>query len=600
MIRITLWLLLLTGIAHAQCAGGISQCPLATVVNPTDWAVISQPGGTGPTGYVTRKASIEQFLLAASGFSPAITYNWTAPQNFAAGITVIGPTPNIGTMCVGGRPYCSGMLQLTIPPGGANQALNITSSPSGSLVGETCSPGANYNMWFGANCINTVWNANAGSGVIANFLMVTQINGGAAQAGSAMFNFASLMDFYADANVTNASVYGVLGAFSTIRQSPAGQDFYWTGFNNNVNALNTITWPAGAQVLGEEIDLGISSPGLAGRAFIKMVMADNTSGNVQAAGAPLDFDALIYAQTTPESGAFGYRNAFLLDATFGKIIATNGCVLCTRGTATIANFIDGSAWTYTGFIFNTTNFNVDGAGNAVFAGSIMAANEISVLGNGALLLAGGSNPGAENQIAVNNPGLVTTAGTNATLYSILGCTGCQFGFSAQGGPAPAPKGVISLGTGINAFQIAKAGTTIADYNITNANDWTFMASGEPAFNVQGSVAGGVESLWVNNLAPLTSGTIARLRTTLGSTPQASFDHSVTAIGTNSMPQGQLISNTALTGGIWIQTAAGPLILQGASAIQMPTLTSTPGPGGVAVCIDTNNNLYKKTAAGACP
>lgn len=90
--------------SYAQCTGGITGCPAATSVNPSDYFVISQQGGTGPTGYVTRKATGSQ---VATGILGAFLGNPTAQ---------IGLTPINGTAATALRSDGAPALSQSIVP----------------------------------------------------------------------------------------------------------------------------------------------------------------------------------------------------------------------------------------------------------------------------------------------------------------------------------------------------------------------------------------------------------------------------------------------------------------------------------------------------
>jgi hypothetical protein len=89
IIASLVWLTLFTGAALAQCAGGISNCPPAAAVAPTDWTVVAQPGGTGPTDFVTRKATVAQLGGGGGGFNTAANYVLTGTWAFQSIATAV-------------------------------------------------------------------------------------------------------------------------------------------------------------------------------------------------------------------------------------------------------------------------------------------------------------------------------------------------------------------------------------------------------------------------------------------------------------------------------------------------------------------------------
>ena len=128
MRLVVLFLLVLTGVANAQCPGGISQCPSASTVAPTDFTVLSQPGGTGPTGFVTRKATVQQFLTGA--FNPA------APGNAAYFLTC--PNAPIGYSTLYN---CVQTSQGTPLPAGQQWGSNTVGAQQGLVSTLSVAPG---------------------------------------------------------------------------------------------------------------------------------------------------------------------------------------------------------------------------------------------------------------------------------------------------------------------------------------------------------------------------------------------------------------------------------------------------------------------------
>ena len=356
--RILLWLLLLTPAAWGQSSGGFA------------------------TGQVLTAAELNAALALKSDYplSAAILGNpniWTAPQTFNAGINIAAS--------------------------GLNQALSIATQPAGAANSSQNCGGTALVGYYALNCINaTAWNVNAGANLVSNFSVLTEVRGAAAQAGNAMYGFSSNIQFFLDAGVTSRSSYTALGGIADLQASPIATNFYMSGMNCNVGTAGGITWPTGAQMVCFEADNSTTTAGLAGRALFKAVLADAGSSNLQGSS----FDALIYAQTVPGSAAFGLKNFVFVDGSFGKVIATNGCLWCLGGALTAATAIDVSPWNFT-TAFKSNNFLVDGSGNGLFglnsspvAGAVL---QVRVASNANLVAS--NNAGVLNLSAISNDGL---------------------------------------------------------------------------------------------------------------------------------------------------------------------------------------------------
>lgn len=124
------------------------------------------------------------------------------------------------------------------------------------------------------------------------------------------------------------------------------------GGNDNVNVTGT-GW---SYLVGREIDVTATQPVL-NKNGLRIVQAGNDKHQGSTA------DAAINLINQP--GAIGWKNILLLDATSGNIpvLAANGCILCTAGTAKTTTGIDVSGWAFSGSAFRSPGFNVDGQGN---------------------------------------------------------------------------------------------------------------------------------------------------------------------------------------------------------------------------------------------
>lgn len=150
-----IWLALTVG-AAAQCAGGISNCPAATSVNQNDYFVVSQIGGTGPTGYVTRKATGAQVSAALGNYifntdgsinisnpsgnvnislNTGHTNTWTAIQNFSSGITgAVNGVNTTGTPSVGWVPTATSSTTAIWSPSVSPNYIDVTANNISNLV----------------------------------------------------------------------------------------------------------------------------------------------------------------------------------------------------------------------------------------------------------------------------------------------------------------------------------------------------------------------------------------------------------------------------------------------------------------------------------
>jgi hypothetical protein len=334
-MRVVLWLLLLTVAAHAQCAGGISGCPTAATVAVTDYTVLAQPLTTSPTGFATRKATLGQIASLVG--------------TFASGITITTPS-------------------------GLGPAITITQTTTGSVTGlgnGVNNPDCGGYVGPAINCIIANWDV-AANGSVYQYLYLTKINGPHATNGPGYGTavLAGAVDFYQDAAQGN-SAYVPLTGITRILADPKAQ-FYATALNTNLTDVPGFVYKPGTQVVGVEFDNTTMSPGMGGRAVIKIVVADQSTPpppapllNVQGS----TFDALIYMGTPPNYTQFGYKNGLLFDGTWGRILATNGCIICTTVTAgqvgvpiVVDSFLRFDGWSATSWIMNAGPFTVDGTG----------------------------------------------------------------------------------------------------------------------------------------------------------------------------------------------------------------------------------------------
>lgn len=323
-----------------------------------DCGVTSGPSIVGSTTQNDFTAFNGSGSLIDSGISAVNTSSITALWNFNGGAT--GPTRSLNddttyfaTTAFVQNAFASG------PTFAAPVTINATNATTtrGLIVNQQPAGTLSNALNFLNGTFDTNWNINAGGNLVAANGTQVIVNGAAAQAGNGMFSYFADLQFEADAGVTSQSAYAALIMRGLVVDSPTATNFYIAAGNCNV-AANSIIWPTGSQQICFEADSTTTTAGLAGRAMLKFVLDDPNNTNVQGSG----FDALIYAQTVPLSSAYGYQNFALLDATYGNIIASNGCVLCTRGSATISEGIDFSSWTTSTFL-KSTGFLVDGSGH---------------------------------------------------------------------------------------------------------------------------------------------------------------------------------------------------------------------------------------------
>lgn len=237
----------------------------------------------------------------------------------------------------------TGPISIVVPPG-FDAGLTVNQQPTG-----TCVPTGGDNFCYFNVFRATNYSAATGLNNNIGYLGADITVNGNASSGSngccALFGSVGRITFQSDAGMVGGSSYA--GALAAIRvlQSPTAEDFFGGGDNCNVVSVAGIVWPVGSQFICHEADVAVASPGLAGRAMYKIVVADNpTPGNLNVQGS--SFDALIYAQSIPGASQFGYRNGLQLDGTFGQVIATNGCGICFTGGIVVSSGIDISGFIY--------------------------------------------------------------------------------------------------------------------------------------------------------------------------------------------------------------------------------------------------------------
>lgn len=311
----------------------VARLPAPVTINSDDTLYLLQNGGSyGVQVGAVFNNFLDNLLTTAN--------TWTVLQTFNGGIDI-----NVSGLTLG---------------------FDIQQQPGGTATSSlACDSNAPYTAFYGLNCITEKnWNVASGTALAASLLMVTEINGVNARADNGAFGISSFIDFYKDAGAIDngyASIQGV----GRVLMSPTATNFYMEGMNWNVSDSASLTWSTGSQLVGAEGDITTNSAGLTGRALLKFVVADPTSTNVQGS----TFDSIIYVQTNNGS-AFGFKNFALIDFQFGTPIGSNGCILCTNGSATIATGVDFSSLTVTGYFLKGPGdlFRVDNTGDLVTNG----------------------------------------------------------------------------------------------------------------------------------------------------------------------------------------------------------------------------------------
>lgn len=528
IIAIAATWLALSGAALAQCSGGITGCPQANTVGPTDFFIIAQQGGTGPTGYVTRKATGTQVaagLLANSFAAPTATIGLTTvPGSASTGIRSDG-APALSQAIT---PVWTGLHTFTASPTAAifngnldiigAATLIITPTPSnpttqgifvqqfgtsGSIAGAVGFPfyylGSPY---FVYNTIQVLDQLNVtGTHVMAAAWAVGMEVGGANSQGSKFALEASIVKDIAGSNPTQLRdiAAGNFDAYASVGDGGTG---------TSVGTAKGTLFAAGLQIVlasgatnlltaaGGEINVSIMTGASAASRF---GMSAVSTGNLNGATA---YDAGF--EVSSFAGSPGWKVGLLFSSFHGgPAVNTNGTLIGNDAVATTAlNGVDFSFDDFNGGFFlkggythlgtpGTPNFTVSGLGAVVgtmltttVTGSAGAPNlALQVCGSGC----GWYSP-ASGQMAWSVGGVpIMDFGFTASTFTFDvnisfgnhsayggGNTNSSMNFFSTFNGAPSGDLVNFFASGFQFLTTASA--HLADYGQTFANAWTFNAA----------------------------------------------------------------------------------------------------------------------------
>ena len=663
-LAIAFWLLALAGVANAQCSGGISGCPPASTVAPTDWTVLSQPGGTpGGSGFVTRKATVQQVINAGSSAILSTANTWTAAQSHSA--SVIVPTPPVGDnsgnaastafvqAAIGasggfspGTPYTWTATQTynasilvparTFGDNTANAASTAFVQAAIASVGGSFSPGTPY-TWTasqafnagatvpteppGNNTTNAASTAfvTAAIGALPNLLTTANTWTAAQTFGAVTVN----TSFSAPGLVTNVDLVNpsttvngqtcTLGATCTV--AAAAGTLTGTTLASGVTASSLTS----VGTLTSLVVSGNLTTGITGSAQCLQV---NTLGVVSGAGAPCGTGSGAVTSVSnsdgtltvsPTTGAvvvslnLAHANTWAGAQSFGAVTVTtsftatglvtnadlvnsattvNGqaCTLgstCTVAAAagtltgtTLAAGVTGSSLTSVGTL---TALSVSGGITSNITGSgtqCVQASATGVLsGTGA---ACGSGSGAVNSVT-NADGTLTISPTTGAVVASLALGHANTWTVTQTFSTVVTPIINSATT----LQFQSGGVLVGDYAVTNVNGWTFTSAAPLAAITNLLQAAATNAGFANIFSVVNTGTLATTGTEARVSLQlpGTANMRMAAVG-GATPQGQILSLVGLTGGISIQTNAGPLLLNPNTTLQFQSNSVAVGDYGL--------------------
>lgn len=255
-------------------------------------------------------------------------------------------TVTIGAAATQG-PY-TGALSLTMT--GANQGIYFSNGDSGAVVADPATFNGSffYNAFFaGSDQVS----ATTGNHSVSNIYSEMWITGAAKGARRALHGISLIAgDAVTDDDVNGTS--GIVFGFG-----PNGGTNTGAGSKGTMFGLEGIAWAfSGAtnyhSIIGIEVQPAIfTGASSQNRSGINLF----SGGDLQA--ADLDTAVSIFQGTT-----VAWKNG----VTFVGVSPVSDCLICTDGTgATVTTGIDISAYTFTGNVFKSTNFSVDGSGNVV-------------------------------------------------------------------------------------------------------------------------------------------------------------------------------------------------------------------------------------------
>lgn len=529
LATLAVWLAL-SGAAIAQCSGGITGCPQANTVGPTDFFMIAQQGGTGPTGYVTKKATGVQIaagLLANSFAAPTVTIGLTAtPGSASTGIRSDGApalSQAIAPVWTGLHTFSAspnaakfnGNISITPSQGGAAgtvQAVFVqqNSGASTSIAGITGFPfyylGSPY---FVYNTIQVLDQLNVtGTHVMAAAWAVGMEAGGANSQGSKFAFEASIVVDIAGSNPTQTRdlAAGNFDAYASVNQGGTSTTI-GSGAKGTLFAVGLqATLASGATdfltVSGGEINVGIQT---GASAATRLGMSAVATGNLNAAtiydtgfeissfsGSPafkmgLMFSSLHGGPATIASGTLigtdAVPTAALAGVDFSQVDFNNGFFLRGGyphlGTPGMPNFTVSGLGAIIGTMLTTTVTGSASVPNLALqvCGSncgwyAPASGQMAWSVGGADIMDYGKTQAATFSFDVN----ISFGGNNSN-HSVYGGgqTNSTMNFISTFNGAPSGDAVSFTGNILLLQSNPLVPVIRLDYNSTTANSWTFEA-----------------------------------------------------------------------------------------------------------------------------
>ena len=336
-----------TGAWQALCLGMLSGVPTISVQN-----------------YGSAPVQSLQFVIngAAQGFLtvsplPVVIGNFPCFTSTAGGLKDCGISST--------NPTFAG-ITLSPTASTTNQALVTSQTPSGTSVAPntptTLYPNASTFSLNSMAIASEAVQLNTSSGAVNGFSIVDSYGGS-----SVVGNRQGL---YVQGDLTAASG-------NTAGNYVAGTFFQGAGSNDGGGSgtergsffgLNPVAYAYAAathiqELAGMEVNVGAQT----GSAMVGKVGLSVTQLATDAVQGTTT-DAAIWVAN--QSGAVGWKDGLLFDATTAAPFTSGATVIASRGSNTLTNGVDFSSFTFTGSAFKSTGFSVDGSGN-------LAANNVT-------------------------------------------------------------------------------------------------------------------------------------------------------------------------------------------------------------------------------
>lgn len=338
----------------------------ATATNTTAVTIRIGAAGPGPynvynnAGTALSAGGITNGRWYTVGFDPALNSSAGGWRLVAGdlGESSLLPSNNTWTGFNTFAPLTAASPAVAINPlvGSLGVGSLVTASPAGSFSG-----GVNGDIQYFNGVKITNWNVRdttaGGFATFAGSGSQLWVNGANAYSPNGTVAFlADLITF-----TTAPASVGVVNQFAAIlgraivkTNVPAGvTGFGMVGINANVAIDSGITGVA--SIAGFESDM--TSIGQARSRFgysTYLGPTDLFQGSVN--------DASFYWGVSPGTTP-GWHNAFLLDATAGTVFDSGACILCVKGTLTIAKVVDVTDWTITGNVWASQGLTMTGLGD---------------------------------------------------------------------------------------------------------------------------------------------------------------------------------------------------------------------------------------------